>query len=147
MLVDRGDELPVSALPVGRNVSFRGRPVFEKRNLSDRFHVGSRLLHPMRIVQCSSVRTASIRAKYYDKLKLACRADILHVGCRERTRLSGRHGHAGCSAMTAPAAAVCVDVCPAQNWNRQEHKAINMMPEGRSTRRTNCRVSSSFEHS
>jgi hypothetical protein len=59
MMAGRGDELPVSALPVDGTFP-SATTQWEKRNISGlRAGLGTRNLHPVRQLQLSSARTAS----------------------------------------------------------------------------------------
>ncbi len=86
MIAGRGDELPVSALPVDGTYP-SGTAQWEKRNISDIVPVWK----PELCIQCGNCAMvcphATIRARYYDDPLLAAAPDGVPVGAARRPRI------------------------------------------------------------
>ena len=125
MLVDRGDELPVSALPVDGTFP-SGTAVFEKRNLSDQVAMWD----PDCCIQCglcSFVCPHSvIRAKYYDKLKLAAAPTSFTSAPANVRGFPDVMFSLAFSVEDCTGCGWCVEVCPAQNFVTPGKKAVNL---------------------
>ena len=93
MLIGRGDDLPVSALPVDGTYP-SGTTQYEKRNISDIVAEWD----PEQCIQCGNCAFvcphAVLRAKYYSTNALAGRAGHVPVGAAECGGRAGRRVHA-----------------------------------------------------
>jgi pyruvate-ferredoxin/flavodoxin oxidoreductase len=125
LLVDHGDRLPVSAMPVDGTYP-SGTAAFEKRNISDQVAVWD----PDPCIQCglcSFVCPHSvIRAKFYDKAKLAdAPASFKSAPANARGFPDVRFTLAF-SVEDCTGCGWCVEVCPAQNPLVPARKAVNL---------------------
>ena len=92
MMAGRGDELPVSALPVDGTYP-SGTTKYEKRNISDQVAVWDAELC-IQCGNCSFVCPHSvIRSRYYDAARLEGRARDVQVGAAERARAAEHQLH------------------------------------------------------
>ena len=93
MLAGRGDDLPVSALPVDGTYP-SGTAAYEKRNISDLVAAWDADLC-IQCGNCSFVCPHSvIRSRYYDRSRLEERAGRVRVGAARRRRVAGCTLHA-----------------------------------------------------
>lgn len=125
MLMDKGDQLPVSAIPED-GTSPTGTTKYEKRNVSQ--HVP--IWEPDLCIQCGNCSFVCphsvIRAKFYDQSELAdAPAGFPHAKLRGRGNPGAQYtlqfyveDCTGCG--------LCVDVCPAKSREASRIKAINM---------------------
>jgi len=127
MLALRGDELPVSALPVDGTFP-SATTQYEKRNIAEEVPVWD----PDLCVQCGQCAVVCphsvIRAKYYDKSRLSgAPADFRAAPINARGYPDSRYtlqvyveDCTGCG--------VCVENCPAHSTEDHAVRAINMRP-------------------
>ena len=129
MIAGKGDDLPVSALPVDGTFP-TGTAQWEKRNIALEIPVWDEEL----CIQCGKCVLvcphAVIRAKVYARRLLARRARDLQV---RRRKLEGLRRICKYTLQVAPedctGCALCVEVCPAKSKSEAKHKAINMVPQ------------------
>jgi pyruvate-ferredoxin/flavodoxin oxidoreductase len=127
MLALRGDELPVSALPVDGTYP-TATTQYEKRNIAEEVPVWE----PDLCIQCGQCAVVCphsvIRAKYYDEDRLAnAPGDFKAAPINARGYPDSRYtlqvyveDCTGCG--------VCVENCPARSSEDQKIRAINMKP-------------------
>jgi pyruvate-ferredoxin/flavodoxin oxidoreductase len=127
MMAGRGDDLPVSALPVDGTYP-SGTTAFEKRNISDLVA----LWDPDLCIQCGNCSFVCphsvIRSKFYDKARLeGAPAGFPSMPLEVRGLPDTRYTLAvyledctGCG--------LCVEACPAQAPAEPTRKAINLAP-------------------
>jgi pyruvate-ferredoxin/flavodoxin oxidoreductase len=128
MMAGKGDELPVSALPIDGTYP-TGTTRWEKRNIS----LFVPVWEPDICIQCGNCSLVCphgvIRSKFYNESELESAPDTF-----ESATLSGRgfpdirytlqvyvEDCTGC--------ALCVDVCPAKSKEKAAKRAINMQPK------------------
>lgn len=128
MLEDRGDLLPVSALPVD-GTFVTGTTQFEKRSISSEIPI----FDPDVCIECAKCALvcphAAIRLKVFEETDLVGAPATF----RSRTYRSRDMDNALMTIQVAPddctGCTVCVDVCPAKSKTEVKHKAINMEPK------------------
>jgi pyruvate-ferredoxin/flavodoxin oxidoreductase len=128
ILAGRGDEIPVSALPVDGTFP-SGTSRLEKRNLAQEVPVWDGDL----CIQCGKCVLvcphAVIRSKVYDR---AC-LELAPASFKSReARLPGWKGLSytlQVAVEDCTGCAICVDVCPVRSKSEARHKAINMRPQ------------------
>ena len=128
MMAGRGDELPVSALPIDGTYP-SGTTAFEKRNISDVVAAWD----PDLCIQCGNCSFVCphsvIRSKYYDKARLtdapagfpSAPLDAVGVPDARYTLQVYVEDCTGCG--------LCVEACPAAAPLDPSHKAINLAPQ------------------
>ena len=125
MLAGRGDELPVSALPVDGTYPM-GTTAWEKRNLSTEVPIWE----PDICIQCGNCAyvcpQAVIQAKFYDESEL----EGAPTGFKSAP-LAGRgfpemKYTLHISVEDCTGSLICVEACPALSPDREDFKAINM---------------------
>jgi pyruvate-ferredoxin/flavodoxin oxidoreductase len=125
MLEGRGDEIPVSAMPVDGTFP-SGTSVFEKRNIAETVPVWE----PDLCIQCGKCSYvcphAVIRAKYYDGARLegappAFKSAPINVRGFPEVRFSLQLYVEDCTGC-----GLCVEACPAHSPSAPERKAINL---------------------
>jgi pyruvate-ferredoxin/flavodoxin oxidoreductase len=129
MIAGRGDDLPVSALPVDGTYPI-GTTQWEKRNIA----VEIPEWDPVVCIQCDKCVLvcphAVIRAKVYDPQLLA-NAPEGFPSIAAKFREFPNHVY---TLQVAPedctGCGLCVEVCPAKNKSDTRLKAINMVPQG-----------------
>ena len=132
MMAGRGDELPVSALPVDGTYP-SGTTQYEKRNISDFVAVWDSELC-IQCGNCSFVCPHSvIRSRYYEPVPPGRRAGRLPVGSAQRSRPSGRPAtRCRSTSRTAPAAGCASRPVRSRRPETPARKAINL--DARSSR-------------
>jgi pyruvate-ferredoxin/flavodoxin oxidoreductase len=127
MLAGRGDDLPVSALPVDGTYP-SGTAAYEKRNISELVAVWD----PELCIQCGNCSFVCphsvIRSKYYDQASLegapaefrSAPLDAVGLPDTEYTLQVYVEDCTGC--------ALCVEACPAMAPGDSARKAINLAP-------------------
>ncbi len=128
MLEDKGDLLPVSAMPVDGTFP-TGTTQVEKRSIA----VEIPIFDPEICIECAKCALvcphAAIRLKVFDEAAL----DGAPEGFRTRKFRSRDLPNALMTIQVAPddctGCSVCVDVCPAKSKTEVKHKAINMEPK------------------
>jgi pyruvate-ferredoxin/flavodoxin oxidoreductase len=129
MLEDRGDLLPVSALPVDGTFP-TGTTQFEKRSIAAEIPI----FDPDVCIECARCTLvcphAAIRFKVFDESAL----DGAPASFKTRPFKSRNLPDSLMTIQVAPddctGCSVCVDVCPAKSKTEVKHKAINMEPKG-----------------
>ncbi|HUJ30276.1 MAG TPA: pyruvate:ferredoxin (flavodoxin) oxidoreductase [Candidatus Acidoferrum sp.] len=128
IIAGRGDDLPVSAMPVDGTFP-TGTAKWEKRNIAQEIPVWDEDL----CIQCGKCVLvcphAVIRAKVYDSSKLSgAPATFKSAKPRwrefETLRYTLQVSPEDCTGCT-----LCVEICPAKSKSDVKHKAINMLPQ------------------
>jgi pyruvate-ferredoxin/flavodoxin oxidoreductase len=128
MIAGRGDDLPVSAMPVDGTFP-TGTAMWEKRNIAQQIPVWDEQL----CIQCGKCVLvcphAVIRAKIYDSLLLGgAPAGFKSEKPRwrefENLRYTLQVSPEDCTGCE-----LCVEVCPVKSKSESKHKAINMQPQ------------------
>ncbi len=126
MMVGRGDELPVSALPVDGTFP-SGTAAFEKRNVSDTVPVWEQDI----CIQCGNCSFVCphgvIRSKFFNESALEAapehfRSAPINARGFPETRYSLQVYAEDCTGC-----AICVEACPVQDKERSGSRAINMV--------------------
>ncbi len=128
IIAGKGDELPVSALPIDGTFP-TGTAKWEKRNLAMEIPVWE----PEICIQCGKCAMvcphAVIRIKAYDEKHLAG-APATFKACDARDReWQGLKYTIQVAPEDCTGCALCVDVCPAKKKSETRIKAINMRPQ------------------
>jgi len=127
MIAARGDELPVSAMPVDGTYP-TGTTRWEKRNLAIEIPVWDDDV----CIQCGKCVLvcphAVIRTKVYEESVLANAPDTFKSHAARLPEWKGLKFTIQVSAEDCTGCALCVDVCPARNKSEAGLKAINMKP-------------------
>ncbi len=127
MLEQRGDGLPVSAMPLdGRWPSDTAK--WEKRNIAQEIPIWD----PSCCTQCMKCVTvcphATIRGKFFDPEELEkAPEDFQSVDFKDRN-LKGKKFTIQVAPEDCTGCSLCVQVCPAKNRKEPKFKAINMKP-------------------
>lgn len=128
MIARRGDELPVSVLPVDGTYPV-GTTQWEKRNLAQEIPVWD----PNICIQCAKCAMVCphgvIRVKVYDEEHLEDAPETFKAtNARDKEWQTLKY-----TIQVAPedctGCGICVDVCPARNRSEARLKAINMAPQ------------------
>ena len=129
MISARGDQLPVSALPVDGTYP-TGTTQWEKRNLATEVPVWD----PDVCIQCGKCVMvcphAVIRSKAYDPEALKSAPAAFKTNHARLPEWKGLSYTLQVAVEDCTGCAVCVDVCPAKNKSEARLKAINMRPIG-----------------
>jgi pyruvate-ferredoxin/flavodoxin oxidoreductase len=128
MLEDKGDLLPVSALPVDGSFP-TGTTQYEKRSIAHEIPI----FDPEICIECAKCALvcphAAIRFKVFDEAALAGAPE----GFKSRGFRSRDLPNSLMTIQVAPddctGCTICVDVCPAKSKSEVKHKAINMEPK------------------
>jgi pyruvate-ferredoxin/flavodoxin oxidoreductase len=127
MIAARGDELPVSAMPVDGTFP-TGTTRWEKRNLAIEIPVWDEAV----CIQCGKCVLvcphAVIRSKVYEESVLANAPATFKSNNARLPDWKGLKFTIQVSAEDCTGCALCVDVCPARNKSEAKLKAINMRP-------------------
>jgi len=128
IIAGRGDELPVSALPIDGTFP-TGTAKWEKRNIAQQIPVWDEDL----CIQCGKCVLvcphAVIRAKVYDSSALAgAPASFKSAKPRWREFETMRYT-LQVSPEDCTGCRLCVEICPAKSKSDVKHKAINMHPQ------------------
>lgn len=127
LIAGRGDEVPVSALPVDGTYP-TGTSRWEKRNLALEVPVWD----PDICIQCGKCVLvcphAVIRSKIYEQSFLASAPNSFKSHQARLPEWKGLNYTLQVSTEDCTGCAICVDVCPARNKSETRLKAINMRP-------------------
>jgi pyruvate-ferredoxin/flavodoxin oxidoreductase len=127
MMAGRGDELPVSALPVDGTYP-SGTAAYEKRNISDDVAAWD----PDLCIQCGNCSFVCphsvIRSKFYDAGQLAEAPDGFPVMPLDARGLPDARYTLQVYAEDCTGCGLCVEACPASAPGDSSHKAINLAP-------------------
>ncbi|WP_394275856.1 pyruvate:ferredoxin (flavodoxin) oxidoreductase [Luteococcus sp.] len=125
MLAGKGDDLPVSALPVDGSYP-SGTTRYEKRNVSDLIAVWD----PEACIQCGNCSFvcphAVLRAKYYDPSKLEGAPDGFESVALDAAGLPQTGYTLQVYAEDCTGCGLCVEACPVTPIGQPTRKAINL---------------------
>ncbi len=128
MIAGRGDDLPVSALPLDGTYP-TGTARWEKRNLAQEVPVWDSSV----CIQCGKCVLvcphAVIRSKVYDEAHLTGAPSTFKSNNARLPEWKGLKYTLQVAAEDCTGCAICVDVCPARNKSEARLKAINMHPQ------------------
>ncbi len=128
MLEDRGDLLPVSALPVDGTFP-TGTTKYEKRSIA----VDIPIFDPEICIGCAKCALvcphAAIRMKVFEPAVLEGAPDTFKSLPFRSKELEGHLMSIQVAPDDCTGCSVCVDVCPAKSKTAVKHKAINMEPK------------------
>lgn len=128
MIARRGDDLPVSALPIDGTYP-SGTTQYEKRNLAQEIPVWD----PEICIQCGKCALvcphAVIRIKAYDGAVLQDAPPTFKAVPARDTEWAGMQYTIQVSPEDCTGCGICVDVCPAKNKSKLNLKALNMRPQ------------------
>ncbi len=127
MLIGRGDDLPVSALPVDGSYP-SGTTQYEKRNISDIVAEWD----SEQCIQCGNCAFvcphAVLRAKYYSKNALADAPDSFQWATLNAAGVPEGAYTLQVYAEDCTGCGLCVEACPVKPLRAPTHRAINLMP-------------------
>jgi pyruvate-ferredoxin/flavodoxin oxidoreductase len=127
MMAGRGDELPVSALPVDGTYP-SGTTAYEKRNISDLVAQWDQGL----CIQCGNCSFVCphgvIRSTYYDESLLAGSPEHFQSAPLDARGLPDTRFTLQVYAEDCTGCELCVQACPVAAPDNPEHKAINLAP-------------------
>lgn len=128
MIARRGDDLPVSAMPIDGTYP-SGTSQYEKRNLAEEIPVWD----PDLCIQCGKCAFvcphAVIRIKAYEPAALAGAPETFKTTPARDTEWKGMQYSIQVSPEDCTGCGICVDVCPARNKSILNQKALNMCPQ------------------
>ena len=127
MMAGRGDDLPVSALPVDGTYP-SGTTAFEKRNISDLVAEWD----PNLCIQCGNCSFVCphsvIRSKFYDQAQLAGAPGAFKSMPLDARGLPGTRYSLQVYLEDCTGCALCVEACPVQAPGDPGRRAINLAP-------------------
>ncbi|NWF70541.1 MAG: pyruvate:ferredoxin (flavodoxin) oxidoreductase [Chloroflexi bacterium] len=128
MIARRGDDLPVSAMPIDGTYP-TGTAQWEKRNLAQEIPVWD----PQVCIQCGKCALvcphAVIRIKAYEPAALAGAPETFKAMDAKDTEWHGLKYTIQVAPEDCTGCGICVDICPAKNKSAVNLKAINMRPQ------------------
>ena len=127
MLAGRGDDLPVSALPIDGTYP-SGTTQYEKRNISDIIAVWD----PEACIQCGNCAFVCphsvIRAKHYDDARLSEAPEGWLSAPLDAAGLPSSSYTLQVYAEDCTGCGLCVEACPVRPIGQPQRKAINLAP-------------------
>ena len=127
MLIDKGDDLPVSMLPVDGSYP-SGTTKFEKRNISDIIAVWD----PQTCIQCGNCSFvcphAVLRAKHYPPTALEGAPQGFESAPLDAAGLPDARYTLQVYAEDCTGCGLCVEACPVSPIGQPQRKAINLVP-------------------
>lgn len=127
MLIDKGDSLPVSKMPVDGSFP-SGTTKYEKRNISDIIAVWD----PETCIQCGNCSFvcphAVLRAKHYPAASLAGAPDSFESAPLDAAGLPNARYTLQVYAEDCTGCGLCVEACPVSPIGQPQRKAINLAP-------------------
>ncbi len=139
LIAGHGDDVTVSQIPADGTYP-SGSAAYEKRNLAQEIPVWDEAL----CIHCGKCPLVCphgvIRSKVFDPQQLdAPPATFKHVPVRGKDFESSLHISYQVAPEDCTGCTLCVDICPVQDKDNPEHRALNMEPVGplRETERTN----------
>jgi len=128
MISGRGDDLPVSAMPVDGTFP-TGTAMWEKRNIAQQIPVWDEQI----CIQCGKCVLvcphAVIRAKVYDALLLGNAPEGFKSEKPRWREFESLRYTLQVSPEDCTGCELCVEVCPVKSKSEAKHKAINMQPQ------------------
>ncbi|MFQ5709024.1 MAG: pyruvate:ferredoxin (flavodoxin) oxidoreductase [bacterium] len=128
MIAGRGDELPVSCLPVDGTYPV-GTTCWEKRNIAQEIPVWDTDV----CIQCGKCAMvcphAVIRIKVYDPKELSGAPPTFQSTPVKNKDWAGLNYTIQVAPEDCTGCGICVDICPAKNKSETRLKAINMRPQ------------------
>src|SRR6476646_7063617 len=128
MIAGRGDDLPVSAMPVDGTFP-TGTATWEKRNIAQQIPVWDEQL----CIQCGKCVLvcphAVIRAKVYDALLLGNAPEGFKSEKPRWREFESLRYTLQVSPEDCTGCELCIEVCPVKSKSEAKHKAINMQPQ------------------
>jgi pyruvate-ferredoxin/flavodoxin oxidoreductase len=128
MIAGRGDQLPVSALPVDGTFPV-GTTRWEKRNIALEVPVWE----PDICIQCGKCVLVCphsvIRAKVYEESALANAPSTFKSSGAKWRELAGERYTIQVAVEDCTGCALCVEICPAKDKSNVSRKALNMAPQ------------------
>ncbi len=128
IIAGRGDDLPVSAMPVDGTFP-TGTAMWEKRNIAQQVPVWDEEL----CIQCGKCVLvcphAVIRAKVYDSSLLSSAPSAFKSAKPRWREFETLRYTLQVSPEDCTGCRLCVEVCPAKSKSETKHKAINMAPQ------------------
>src|SRR5689334_23591158 len=127
MMAGRGDDLPVSALPVDGTYP-SGTAAWEKRNVSDLVAVWD----PDLCIQCGNCSFVCphsvIRSRYYDQSELDAAPEAFRSAPLQAAGLPDTRYTLQVYVEDCTGCALCVEACPVRAPLQPDRKAINLAP-------------------
>ena len=128
MIANRGDDLPVSAMPCDGTFP-TGTTQYEKRSIAQDIPIWD----PKICIQCGLCSLgcphATIRMKVYDPAQLAGAPEGFQSADWKGKEYPGWKMTVQVAPDDCTGCGLCVDVCPAKDKERAKHKAIDMEPK------------------
>ena len=128
MIANRGDDLPVSAMPVDGTFP-TGTTQYEKRSIAQDIPIWD----PKICIQCGLCSLgcphATIRMKAFDPALLAGAPEGFKAADWKGKEYPGWKMTVQVAPDDCTGCGLCVDVCPAKDKERAKHKAIDMEPK------------------